>query len=137
MRDDPEKEALREYCQFLEHMRAQKVYTHPATDFVNYAENGEFRSGQKLQEASVSAVFTKLFMVGNLLTNRAYGNIEDCQAVNTEFLQRTRRKLQNRVLIWRTPFPSCSYPRGSDDKIRRFCRSAKNEWPLLRKGSER
>jgi hypothetical protein len=34
-----------------------------------------------LQEASVSAVFTKLFKVGNLLTNRLDGSIEDCQAV--------------------------------------------------------
>lgn len=85
MKDDPEKEALREYCQFLEHMHSKRVYTQPTVaDFVNYAErrlNGGFRAEQKLQEASVSAVFTKLFKVGNLLTNRAYGSVEDCQAV--------------------------------------------------------
>jgi hypothetical protein len=85
VKDDPEKEALREYCQFLEHMHSKRTYTQPTVaDFVNYAElrlNGGFRAGQKLQEASVSAVFTKLFKVGNLLTNRSYGSIEDCQAI--------------------------------------------------------
>lgn len=85
VKDDPEKEALREYCQFLEHMHSKRIYTQPTVaDFVNYAElrlNGGFRAEQRLQEASVSAVFTKLFKVGNLLTNRAYGSIEDCQAI--------------------------------------------------------
>jgi hypothetical protein len=37
--DDPEKEALREHCQFLEHMHSKRIYTQlMVADFVNYAE---------------------------------------------------------------------------------------------------